>query len=309
MPFRTVEGVERPFRRELRARYAAHAESLGLSRRAGLPAEVRARIRTDLALEWFREAEGREPKGDLELTSAVARWSRPAPAPVGGYDLTFSPVKSVSALWALAPPEVAARIEAAHQAAVADALAWLEDHALFSREGTAGVRQVNVTGLVAAAFTHRDSRAGDPDLHTHVAVANKVQTRQGRWLSIDGRVLHAAATAVSETYNTALETRLTHQLGVRFADRPGRDRSKRPVREIEGVDPALLGRWSSRRRVIEVRSAELAAAFTAEHGRAPEPGRADSAGPAGHPGNPRPQTRTPHPQPSNAPPGTPRPSR
>ena len=269
VPFRTVEGVERPFRQELRTRYAAHAQSLGLSPRAGLPAEVRARIRTDLALEWFREAEGRDPKGDLELTSAVARWSRPAPAPVGGYDLTFSPVKSVSALWALAPPDVAARIEAAHQAAVADALHWLEDHALFSREGTAGVRQVNVTGLVAAAFTHRDSRAGDPDLHTHVAVVNKVQTMAGRWLSIDGRVLHAAATAVSETYNTALETRLTHQLGLRFADRPGRDRSKRPVREIVGLDPALLARWSSRRRAIDVRSAELAAAFTAEHGRAP----------------------------------------
>ena len=269
VPFRSVEGVERPFRRELRDRYADQAESLGLSRRAGLPAEVRARIRTDLALEWFRDAEGREPKGDLELTSAVARWSRPAPAPVGGYDLTFSPVKSVSALWALAPPDVAARIEAAHQAAVAEALVWLEDHALFSREGTAGVRQVNVTGLVAAAFTHRDSRAGDPDLHTHVAVANKVQTLQGRWLSIDGRVLHAAATAASEAYNTALETRLTCQLGLRFVDRPGRDRSKRPVREIVGLDPALLACWSSRRRVIEVRAGELAAAFTAEHGRAP----------------------------------------
>jgi TrwC relaxase len=114
VPFRTVEAMERPFRRELRARYAAHAESLGLTRRAGLPAEVRARIRTDLGLEWFREAEGRGPKGHVELTSAMARWSRPAP--VGGYDLTFSPVKSVSALWTLAPPEVAAPIEAAHQA-------------------------------------------------------------------------------------------------------------------------------------------------------------------------------------------------
>ena len=269
MPFRSVDGVERPFRRELRTRYAAHAESLGLSRRTALPAEVRAPIRTDLALEWFRQTEGREPKGDLELTSAVTRWSRPAPAPVGGYDLTFSPVKSVSALWALAPPHVAAQIEAAHHAAVADALAWLEDHALFCREGTAGVRQVNVTGLVAAAFTHRDSRAGDPDLHTHVAVANKVQTRQGRWLSIDGRVLHAAATAISETYNTALETRLTHQLGLRFADRPGRDRSKRPVREIVGLDPVLLARWSARRQMIEARAGELAAGFTADHGRAP----------------------------------------
>jgi conjugative relaxase-like TrwC/TraI family protein len=67
------------------------------------------------------------------------------------------------------------------------------------------VRQVNVQGLVAAAFTHRDSRSSDPDLHTHVAVANKVQTLDGRWLSIDGRVLFKATVAASETYNTALE--------------------------------------------------------------------------------------------------------
>ena len=67
-------------------------------------------------------------------------------------------------------------IERAHQAAVADALAFIEDHALFARTGPQSIQQVNVRGLVAAAFTHRDSRAGDPDLHAHVAVANKVQT-------------------------------------------------------------------------------------------------------------------------------------
>jgi hypothetical protein len=43
------------------------------------------------------------------------------------------------------------------------------------------------------------------DLHTHVAVANKVQTLDGRWLSIDGRILFKATLAASETYNTALE--------------------------------------------------------------------------------------------------------
>jgi hypothetical protein len=136
---------------------------------------------------------------------------------------------------------------------VAEALRFVEDRALFTREGTGGVRQVNVTGLVAAAFTHRDSRAGDPDLHTHVAVANKVQTLAGRWLSIDGRVLHSAKVAASETYNTSLEYHLTASLGVRFAERPGRDRSKRPVREIVGVDPRLTRRWSARRQVIDVR--------------------------------------------------------
>ena len=132
-------------------------------------------------------------------------------------------------------------------------------------KGTGGVR--NVTGLVAAAFTHRDSRAGDPDLHTDVAVANKVQTLGGRWLSINGRVLHAAKVAASETYNTALEHHITTFLEVRFAERPGGDRSKRPVREIVGVDPRLNHRWSARRKVIDVRRAELAADFARDHGR------------------------------------------
>jgi hypothetical protein len=119
---------------------------------------------------------------------------------------------------------------------VAEALRFVEDRALFTREGTGGVRQVNVTGLVAAAFTHRDSRAGDPDLHTHVAVANKVQTLAGRWLSIDGRVLHSAKVAASETYNTSLEYHLTASLGVRFAERPGgTGRSGRSGRSSEWI--------------------------------------------------------------------------
>ena len=57
--------------------------------------------------------------------------------------------------------------------------------------GTDGVAQVNTTGLIAAAFDHRDSRAGDPNLHTHVVISNKVQAigPDGipRWLALDGR--------------------------------------------------------------------------------------------------------------------------
>jgi TrwC relaxase len=145
-----------------------------------------------------------------------------------GFDLTFSPVKSVSTLWAVAEPAVTAVIERAHHAAVKDALAFIEKQALFTRTGPQGIRQVNVRGLVGTAFTHRDSRAGDPDLRTHVAVANKVQTLDGSWLSIDGRVLFKANGAASETYNTALEQHLHDTLGVRFAERPGADPAKRP---------------------------------------------------------------------------------
>ena len=141
-------------------------------------------------------------------------------------------------MWAVADQRTSAIVESAHHAAVADALRFIEDRALYTRTGAQGVRQVDVQGLVAAAFVHRDSRAGDPDLHTHVAVANKVQTLDGRWLSIDGRLLFKATVAAAECYNTALEAQLTHRLGVRFAERPNPDPRKRPIREIVGVDPA-----------------------------------------------------------------------
>ncbi|HRW01637.1 MAG TPA: MobF family relaxase [Tetrasphaera sp.] len=235
-------------------------------------AALRARARTDVGLAFFRDEFGRDPLNAKELSSLVARLSRPRTTAVAGYDLTFSPVKSVSALWAISDPATAALIEQAHRGAIGDALRFLEDQALFTRRGANGVRQVEVRGLVATAFTHRDSRAGDPDLHTHVAIANKVQARDdGAWLSIDGRALYAATVTASETYNTALEQRVSAALGVTFVERANRDPRKRPVREIVGVREELLERWSTRRESINARRAELAREFQAAHGRQPSP--------------------------------------
>lgn len=237
-----------------------------------VPSGVRAEIRNSVASEGFTRRMGRAPAG-LELSSEVARLSRDVSTACAGFDVSFTPVKSVSALWAVAPQGLAARIEEAHNAAVADALRFLEQNALFSREGAGGVRQVDVTGLLAAAFVHRDSRAGDPNLHTHVAIANKVQTLSGKWLAIDGRLMFKAKVAISETYNSQLEAHLAG-LGIRFAERAGDDPGKRPVREIVGVPAALSGRWSSRRAVITVRQQELAVRFQRDHHRPPTPGEA-----------------------------------
>ena len=271
VPFKIVDGDVSPFRLEVARRFAAIHTAAGLPAGAPLPAADRARVRTEVAREFFLAEHGREPIDARELAGQIAKDSRPRTQTVAGYDLTFSPVKSVSTLWAVADPAVAAVIERAHQAAVKDALAFIEKHALFTRTGPQGIRQVNVRGLVATAFTHRDSRAGDPDLHTHVAVANKVQTLDGRWLSIDGRVLFKANVAASETYNTALEQHLRDTLGVRFAERPGTDPAKRPIREIVGVDPRLNQRWSTRRAHINARRGELAIQFQDDHGRPPTP--------------------------------------
>src|SRR5215217_4189854 len=269
-PFKIIDDAT-PFRVEVAKRIADLNAAIGEPVDASVAAADRARIRTQVAREFFVAEQGRAPIDARELAGQIAQSSRPRAQTVASFDLTFSPVKPVSSLWAVAEPAVAAAIERAHQAAVNDALSFIEQQALFTRTGLQGIRQVNVRGLVAAAFTHRDSRAGDPDLHTHVAVANKVQTLDGRWLSIDGRVLFKAKVTTSETYNTALERHLRDALGVRFAERPGTDPGKRPIREIVGVDPRLNQRWSTRRARIDARRGELAIQFQNEHGRPPTP--------------------------------------
>jgi DNA primase catalytic core len=266
-PFR-VYAAAGDFRTEVAKAFTDYNLAHGRHWKTAVPSDVRAEIRTDIARRRFLDEHHRPPADDRELAGFLAKLSRQATTAVAGYDLTFSPVKSVSTLWALAPREIATQVQAAHDTAVAETLAWIEREAAFTRVGNGGARQVPVRGLVAAAFTHRDSRAGDPDLHTHVAISNKVQTLDGRWLALDGRVLFRAKVSASEHYNTRLEAELTRRLGVRFTDRPGAA-GKRQVREVEGIDPALTKAWSRRRAVIETRRARLAAQFQDDHGRPP----------------------------------------
>jgi hypothetical protein len=132
---------------------------------------------------------------------------------------------------------VHAEVEATHHDAVANTIAWLEANTASTRIGAGGTLQVETRGLVAAAFDHREPRAGDPDLHTHVAVANKVRAvtdhSEGspRWLALDGRALYTVAVAASERYNTRVEDGVRRRLGVTFAARADtvrRDARPRP---------------------------------------------------------------------------------
>ncbi|MBA2446317.1 MAG: relaxase domain-containing protein [Nocardioidaceae bacterium] len=109
------------------------------------------------------------------------------PSRGGRLRLVFTPVKSASVLWALGDPDVRTAVEAAHHEAVETTMGWVEQHAAYTRTGHAGAAQVDTTGLVCAASDHRESRSSDPDLHTHVAVANKICGLDGNWRSLDAR--------------------------------------------------------------------------------------------------------------------------
>jgi len=194
---------------------------------------------------------------------------------VAGYDFTFSIPKSASVLWGIADAPIQARIAEAHHAAVAEVIAYMEREVAATRTGTTAqggaVAHVDVTGLIATAFDHFDSRAGDPHLHTHVVISNKVQTvLDGKWRSLDGRPMHEAVVALSELHETLFADALTRSFGVQWEKRE-RGRDRHPAWAISAVPEALVVEFSSRSRHVDVETDRLIEAYVASHGRHPNP--------------------------------------
>jgi len=187
--------------------------------------------------------------------------------PVAGFDLTFSPSKSVSVAWALADEGTKAVIYECHRQAVADVLGYAEAHVLRSRSGSQGMVEEDISGVVAAAFTHWTSRADDPQLHDHVVVWNRARSlSDGRWRTLDSRSIFKATTTLSELHHGVLSDLLTGALGVGWEAR-GRRHSTKPRYEIVGVPEALMAEFSQRAAQIAEHNQRLRAQFLAAHGR------------------------------------------
>lgn len=205
-------------------------------------------------------------------TEEAARDTRKA---VAGFDFTFSVPKSASVLWAVSDAGTQSLIADAHHAAVAEMVAFIERELAATRVGVAGrngaVAQAEVSGVIATAFDHYDSRAGDPHLHTHVVVSNKVQTvHDGKWRSLDGRPLHAATVALSELHEAVFADHLTRAFGVVWEARQmGRDRN--PAWAVTDVPEELVSEFSTRARHIDVETDRLIAQYVTERGHRPSP--------------------------------------
>jgi conjugative relaxase-like TrwC/TraI family protein len=166
-------------------------------------------------------------------------------SPVAGYDLVFSPPKSVSLLHALGNEELRHAVNQAHLAAWQAALSYLEERACVTRKGKNGVTRERGCGFVAAAYQHRTSRAQDPHLHTHVIVANMARSPDGEWRALDGRpILKDYRLAAGYLYQAQLRFELTRSLGVEWRE------PEHGMAEIAGVPEAALEAFSQRRAQV-----------------------------------------------------------
>lgn len=207
--------------------------------------------------------------GDLVGTRSRTGPARDGKAKVAGFDLTFSLPKSISAAWAVADAGTQAIIHQAHQDAIAATLAYAEDNIFFARSGTAGIVQERVAGVVAAAFDHWDSRAGDPQLHTHVVVQNLAKTlSDGRWRTLDSRAIFKHVVMLSEMHQGVVQDLLADRLGWGF-DARQRRHSAVPKWEVAGVSDALQSDFSQRSTQLLAEKDRLVDAFVASHGRHP----------------------------------------
>jgi conjugative relaxase-like TrwC/TraI family protein len=206
--------------------YGAGASSLELEGEAS-PAGFRAMF------------EGRDPTTGELLGRPHSRNAVPA------FDVVLRPTKSVSILYGLGDPATGRAVLSAHHAGLAEAVGYLDEQ-VGARRGHGGVQYVSGRGLLAVGFDHRTSREGDPLLHTHLVIANRVQGPDGRWTALDGRDLYRHRLAADAIYRAAYQRELVRILGVEWtaADAYGN-------RELQGMPEDLVRSFSKRSGQID----------------------------------------------------------
>jgi conjugative relaxase-like TrwC/TraI family protein len=222
-----------------------------------------------------------------ELAEARAAGRGKDPHQVPYFDLTVSAAKSVSVLHAsyrvsarqarergeehqaTALDARADEIEGALMSSAREAVAWLERHATYTRTGHHSARTGqwrDGDGLVASVFLHHLSRDGDPQLHVHVAIWNRVQRADGaddKWRTLDSRSLHNQRLAVAPVADRILETKLS-ALGYAMVPRADGHGA-----EVGGVSQDVMDLFSSRAVAVTGELDRLAAEYHAVHGKPP----------------------------------------
>lgn len=167
-----------------------------------------------------------------------------------GHDLTFSAPKSVSVLALIGGDK---SILDAHNQAVQIAAGYVEK-LVSARDTKDGITSIVPTGkMVAAAFTHDTSRNLDPQLHTHLIVANMTES-DGKWKALATDYIHNAGfietvmkmqVTLGKIYRNALRERveaLGHEI---------EEVGPHGMWEIKGVPEEVRDEFSSRGKEIE----------------------------------------------------------
>ncbi|KUJ72454.1 MobF family relaxase [Thiomicrospira sp. WB1] len=179
-----------------------------------------------------------------------------------GKDITFSAPKSVSILTLCKNGDP--RLMKSHTQAIRVAMGILEKNMMYARRRINGEQKEKAPYLIAAVFTHHDSRPVDmelengqitafisPQLHSHCLIANLAKNSRGLWqsLELDFGTHQEKQHLLSQVYKSTLRYEV-HKLGYETY-------STKDGFEISGITPENIHLFSARSRQIEEALAKM----------------------------------------------------
>lgn len=212
--------------------------SLGIPETATLVAD-RSKIAED---DFLAVAGGRDPRTAAAL---VPQSDKRSP----GTDMTFSPSKGVSILWAGGSETERREIEAALHDSTRATLdyalrsGWFQTRRGSGKQGTQVYE--SVAGITAASFVHTTSRSGDPSLHQHTLIMGVARTADGHWRSLDFAEIFRNQKVISARFDAEIAHRLRERFGVQWESRGSNNL------DIAGVSDALRDQFSKRQQEID----------------------------------------------------------
>lgn len=167
-----------------------------------------------------------------------------------GFELAFSPPKSVSLLALVGGDK---RLIELHREAVRHTLTWAEKQLAQTRIEVASTTiKVKTGNLLMALVEHDTNRNHEPDLHTHVPIANATRGPDGKWRTLHNDLLWQRMTLLSSLYNAYMRFRLP---GLGYETAP---HGKHGSFEIVGIPRAVIEAFSTRSKEINEAYGRLA---------------------------------------------------
>ncbi|MDA8380396.1 MAG: relaxase domain-containing protein [Actinomycetota bacterium] len=169
-----------------------------------------------------------------------------------GFDVVFRMERS-AALAFVACPEARSAIRAAHEEAIRQSVSYFEAELLVAKSATDVTgRPMRTSGLATAGFHHYANRSGDPDLHTHVIVANLVRRTDGTWATFAAGKLMGAASTLSAIYHMVFFAEIERVFGAQI-----RRDSMTGYRRLAAVSDAAVAEFLRRTHEVDAYIEEM----------------------------------------------------
>ncbi len=178
-----------------------HTKNQGIenSQWYGQGAEILGLISQVSPRDYSNAYQGVDSQGNTLRQRQVGKNSNP------GRDITLSAPKSVSLLGLVKEDN---KVIEAHQQAVKETLAYIQENCIFTRTGKRGREKQQTDNAIVAIFQHDDNRNQDPQLHSHCLIFNQTQGNDGKWRSMDNRQLYQQKMTIGMVYHHELAQRI-----------------------------------------------------------------------------------------------------